>query len=105
MRNRYSQSATAKDAAVICLLSGGGSMDLVKAIRELYEEKERLENAIISLEQYVRTKENRSAKASKRGRRSMSSEERQEVSERMRTYWAERRGRTGDPDTDHGRGT
>jgi len=57
-------------------------MDLQKAIRDLYEEKERIDGVIASLEQYLRTK---------RGRKSMGPEERQEVSARMRSYWASRR--------------
>lgn len=68
-------------------------MDLLKAIRELYEEKERLESAIASLESYARSKESHVSRAPTRGRKSMSSEERQEVSARMRSYWAARRSR------------
>lgn len=68
-------------------------MDLVKAIRQLYEEKKRLESAIASLEQHMRSNEAIAAPAPRRGRRSMGSAERQEVSERMRSYWAAKRGR------------
>lgn len=76
-------------------------MDLFKAIQDLYAEKEKLERVIASLEELQRT-----AGAvpilppkptKRRGRKSMSSEERQEVSERMRKYWAERR--KDQPDT------
>lgn len=70
-------------------------MDLQKAISELYEEKERIDGVIASLEQYLQAQEagvvNR-----KRGRKSMSPEERQEVSARMRNYWAERRAEPGE---------
>ncbi|HEU0119109.1 MAG TPA: hypothetical protein VFQ91_01205 [Bryobacteraceae bacterium] len=66
-------------------------MDLQKAIRELYEEKERIEGVIASLEQYLRTNGAVVAAKRKRGRKSMSPEERQEVSARMRNYWASRR--------------
>ena len=76
-------------------------MDLFKAIQDLYAEKEKLERVIASLEELQRTAGTvpvPPAKPSKRrGRKSMSSEERQEVSERMRKYWAERR--KDQPDT------
>lgn len=66
-------------------------MDLQKAIRELYEEKERIEGVIASLEQYLQTNGAVTVIKRKRGRKSMSPEERQEVSARMRNYWASRR--------------
>ena len=65
-------------------------MDLQKAIRELYEEKERIDEVIASLEQYLLTK-GVSVGKRKRGRKSMGPEEREEVSARMRGYWADRR--------------
>lgn len=65
-------------------------MDLQKAIRDLYEEKERLDGVIASLEQYLKTNGAGAVKR-KRGRKSMGPEERQEVSARMRSYWASRR--------------
>ena len=69
-------------------------MDLYKAIQDLYIEKEKLERVIVSLEELQR-----SAVAvpllpkpvQRRGRKSMNSQERREVSERMRKYWAGRR--------------
>ncbi len=69
-------------------------MDLYKVIRELYEEKGKLERVISSLEELQRT-----AGASgelvpglkRRGRKFMPPEERQIVSERMKRYWAARR--------------
>jgi len=71
-------------------------MDLYKAIQDLYAEKERLERVIASLEELQRAAGDlpvapKSAK--RRGRKSMSSKERQEVSERMKKYWAARRKR------------
>lgn len=69
-------------------------MDLQKAIRELYDEKKRIDGVIASLEQYLRTNGNITPKR-KRGRKSMSPDERQEVSARMRTYWASRRVEAG----------
>jgi hypothetical protein len=69
-------------------------MDLYKAIQDLYAEKEKLERVIASLEELQRTAGTlpmlpKSAK--RRGRKSMNSQERQEVAERMRKYWANRR--------------
>ncbi len=66
-------------------------MDLQKAIRELYAEKERIDGVIASLEQYLQTGGTIPSKR-RRGRKSMGPEERQEVSARMRNYWASRRG-------------
>ena len=65
-------------------------MDLPKAIRELYEEKARIDGVIASLEQYLLTNGPGAIKR-KRGRKSMNPEERKAVSARMRSYWAGRR--------------
>ena len=69
-------------------------MDLYRTIQQLYEEKERLEHVIASLEELQRTAgavplPPQSSK--RRGRKSMTAEERQEVSERMKKYWENRR--------------
>ncbi|MBZ5728577.1 MAG: hypothetical protein LAP87_26795 [Acidobacteriia bacterium] len=69
-------------------------MDLYKAIQDLYAEKEKLERVIVSLEELQRTAGavpvlSRGGK--RRGRKSMNAAERQEVSERMKKYWASRR--------------
>ena len=82
--------AAAELAGGTGLFTGAASMDLQKAIRDLYEEKERIDGVIASLELYLKTKGAVVAKR-KRGRKSMGSAERQEVSERMRNYWAARR--------------
>ena len=67
-------------------------MDLYKAIQELYAEKEKLERVIASLEELQRAAGNLPPLGGKRrGRKSMSAKERQEVSERMKKYWAARR--------------
>ncbi len=68
-------------------------MDLYKAIRSLYEEKKRLDRLIQSLEKIqARAAATELEKPrSRRGRRGMSSDERQQVSERMKRYWAGRR--------------
>ncbi len=68
-------------------------MDLYKAIRSLYEEKKRLDRLIQSLERIQARGVVAPAEKprSRRGRRSMSAEERREVSARMKRYWAARR--------------
>ena len=66
-------------------------MDLSKTIAELYEEKTRLDRVIASLEQLGVDSFPVSIAATRRGRKFMSPEERREVSERMRKYWAERK--------------
>jgi hypothetical protein len=77
-------------------------MDLYKAIQDLYAEKEKLERVIASLEELQRTSgtlPDLPKPAKRRGRKSMSSKERQEVSERMKKYWDSRRkgGESSDP--------
>lgn len=73
-------------------------MDLYKAIQELYAEKEKLERVIASLEELQLSAGGGIPQAPKsgkrRGRKSMSPEERLEVSERMKKYWAGRRANT-----------
>jgi hypothetical protein len=67
-------------------------MDLQETIRQLGIQKRQVELAITELEQLQRR--NGSAKVmmpNRRGRKSMASEERKQVSERMKTYWANRR--------------
>ena len=69
-------------------------MDLYKAIQDLYAEKEKLERVIASLEELQRTAGSMPVlpkPTQRRGRKSMNSSERLEVSERMRKYWASRR--------------
>ena len=73
-------------------------MDLYKAIQDLYAEKEKLERVIASLEELQRTAGSLPALPSsgkRRGRKSMSAKERQEVSERMKRYWSTRRSANG----------
>jgi hypothetical protein len=70
-------------------------MDLYKAIQDLYAEKEKLERVIASLEELQRaaggTVPPAPASGKRRGRKSMNVDERQEVSARMKKYWAARR--------------
>jgi len=71
-------------------------MDLYKAIQDLYAEKEKLERVIASLEELQQAAGSvpaLPATGKRRGRKSMDAKERQEVSERMKKYWASRRKR------------
>ena len=71
-------------------------MDLYDAIQKLYAEKESLMRAISALEALQGSAAGAAAAGhrSKRGRKSMNSDERQEVSLRMKKYWASRRVQT-----------
>jgi hypothetical protein len=70
-------------------------MDLSKTIQDLYAEKEKLERVIASLEELQRAAglsvPPAPGSGKRRGRKSMSPDDRQEVSERMTKYWASRR--------------
>jgi hypothetical protein len=66
-------------------------MDVHKALYQLYEEKKRIDRMIHLLEARSRTLSHRAPLRTRRGRRSMSEEERLEVSRRMTEYWASRR--------------
>ena len=66
-------------------------MDLSKTIADLYEEKARLDKVIASLEQFGVESFPVPLSTPRRGRKFMSPEERREVSDRMRKYWAERK--------------
>ena len=69
-------------------------MDLYKAIQDLYAEKAKLEKVIASLEELQKAAEASTVDTSvkkRRGRKGMAEEERREVSERMKRYWANRR--------------
>ena len=75
-------------------------MDLYKAIQDLYAEKEKLERVIASLEELQRAAGGSVPPAPssgrRRGRKSMNPDERQEVSARMKKYWAaHRKGEAG----------
>jgi hypothetical protein len=66
--------------------------NVYKAIRELYAEKQKLDLVITALEQ-LESAEHAVADQpyKRRGRKSMGAKERQQVSERMNQYWANRR--------------
>ena len=66
-------------------------MDLTKTIEELRRDKERLERVIASLEELkAPVAEAETPVRKRRGRKSMSPEERREASARMKKYWAGR---------------
>lgn len=68
-------------------------IDLHKVIQQLLEEKQKLESVISSLETLGASAATGNAEQAtrRRGRKSMSPEERRRVSERMKKYWATRR--------------
>lgn len=67
-------------------------MDVHKALAELYEEKRRLDAAIVVLQtRLLAPQKVESNGRARRGRRSMGEKEREEVSLRMSRYWAARR--------------
>ena len=65
-------------------------MDLYRIIHELHVEKQRLDHAIVFLEELQRA-DIAEAKENRRGRKPMNAVARRQVSERMKKYWAERR--------------
>jgi hypothetical protein len=69
---------------------------LLRALKELYAQKEKLERVIASLEELRLPGSgtpSQPAATKRRGRKMMGLEERQEVSKRMKRYWASRRKR------------
>jgi hypothetical protein len=76
------------------------TMDIAKALRELYNEKKRLDATIAALEAGIKATRTGSAGKSakgRRGRKSMSAAERLEVSKRMTLYWQSRRAQLDSP--------
>jgi len=67
-------------------------MDYHKVIRDLYADKQKLDRVIAELERLQSDESGAAAQPrSSRGRKFMAAEERQEVSRRMKKYWAARR--------------
>ncbi len=67
-------------------------MDLDKIIRDLYEEKKLLDETIERLEMMLHAGSgSRVVPPRRRGRKGMTENERREVSQRMKEYWAQRR--------------
>jgi hypothetical protein len=71
-------------------------MDLYRIIRELVQERDRLDRLIQSLEEISTTNKIVPRPPGKRrGRKSMDARARAEVSQRMKKYWAQRRAEEG----------
>jgi hypothetical protein len=66
-------------------------MDLLKTIAELHEEKKQLDRVIAALEGFDSQQSGQAPGRRRRGRKSMSAEERLEVSARLKRYWAQKR--------------
>jgi hypothetical protein len=65
-------------------------MDLYRIISELVQERNRVQRIIESLENATRLANHQPARG-RRGRKKMDRAAREEVSERMKRYWAKRR--------------
>jgi hypothetical protein len=65
-------------------------VDLERIIRELEEERNRIDGIIEAMERYNRVSDTVSGHK-RRGRKFMSAEDRKEVSDRMKQYWAKRK--------------
>ena len=74
-------------------------MDLTRIIQQLYAERDRLSQAIATLEQFQQERNSAVPAHRTRGRKSMGVEERNAVAERMKAYWAKKR----QPDTKRSR--
>ena len=73
-------------------------MNVEKLIRDLYTQKEKLVQAIALLEELAVYRQGPAPyheRTERRGRKSMGSDERREVSQRMKKYWAARRKQQG----------
>lgn len=66
-------------------------MDFSRTIELLRREKEKLERAIALLEELQTAVPETTRQKPRMGRRFIGDDERREISERMRKYWAERR--------------
>ena len=69
-------------------------MDLYRIIGDLVQERNRIQRIIESLEAMGETGKAPRPQPAARGRRSMDQAARKEVSDRMKAYWAKRRGET-----------
>jgi len=68
-------------------------MNLMELIQSLHREKESIDRAIASLEELLQVTRSvsHSLSGKRRGRKSMSADERRQVSARIKEYWAEKR--------------
>lgn len=72
-------------------------MDIHRIIQDLNEERERLDRVIAALELVTKTVGGYKKPPTRRGRKFMDVAGREEVSIRMKKYWAERRATNGFP--------
>ncbi|MCU0246909.1 MAG: hypothetical protein MUC42_10055 [Bryobacter sp.] len=76
-------------------------MDLNRTIKELLAERRRIDELIEHLERLQQQRAVQSTESRKRrGRKSMTEAERQEVSRRMRNYWEKRRAQQPPPESE-----
>jgi hypothetical protein len=68
-------------------------MDLTRILEQFYAERDRVRQAIATLEQFQQERNTTVPAHRKRGRKSMGAEERKVVAERMKIYWAKKRSR------------
>jgi hypothetical protein len=74
-------------------------MDVYRIIRELVQERDRLQRIIESLEEMrPNGRAQVRSEGKRRGRKSMDHAAREEVSERMKRYWAQRKAKAADRD-------
>jgi hypothetical protein len=66
-------------------------MDLTQILAQLYAQRDRVRQVIAILEQFQQEKNTAVLAHKKRGRKSMGTEERNVVAERMKTFWANKR--------------
>jgi hypothetical protein len=71
-------------------------MDLDGIIHELLAERNRLDRIIQALEEPGQSRGAEARVKSRRGRKSMDAHAREEVSARMKEYWAKKRGKKGE---------
>jgi hypothetical protein len=74
-------------------------LDLSRTIQELHAERNRvveLIRAVEEVQRYYAAGPTQEEKGSRRGRKSMGTAERRQVSERMKKYWAQRRAAQGE---------
>jgi hypothetical protein len=67
-------------------------MEIYPIVRELIEERNRVDRTIALLEEIESGSGRSDPQLRRRGRKSMDARARREVSERMKRYWADRRG-------------
>lgn len=72
-------------------------MDIHRIIRELHEERRHLERIIESLESIAKMGGGYIKPPGRRGRKFMDAADREEVSARMKRYWARRRAERAEP--------